>query len=84
MYVNELDIFVRWLLFVIPNKSARVCSNILGDTVIYSMNSEKKSYKISHVSTLRQEKRADLSMMFPGQLKMRRNKVHSYCSVNFL
>ena len=52
-----------------PNKSARFCSNILGDATLQSLKSEK-TRKISLVSIPRHENLADLFLILPGQLQM--------------
>ena len=60
-----------------PNKSARFCSNILGDTPLQSLKSEK-TQKISLVPIPRHENLADLFLILPGQLQMSSKRFHLY------
>ena len=60
----------------IPNKSARFCSNILGDR-LQSLKSEK-TRKISLVPIPRHENLADLFLILPGQLQMSSKRFHLY------
>ena len=60
-----------------PNKSARVCSNILGDTTLQSLKSEK-TRKISLVPIPRYENLADLFLILPGHLEVSSKKFYLY------
>ena len=60
-----------------PNKSARFCSNILGDTTLQNLKSEK-TRKISLVAIPRHENLADLFLIFPGQFQMSSKRFHLY------
>ena len=60
-----------------PNKSARFCSNILGDTTLPSLKSEKTP-KISLVPISRHENLADLFLILPGQHQMSSKVFHLY------
>ena len=60
-----------------PNKSTRVYSNILGDTTLQSLKSEKTE-KISLVPIPRHEILADLFLIFPGQLQMSPERFNLY------
>ena len=51
------------------NTSTRFCLNILGDTTLESLRSEKKTTK-SLVPILKNENLADLFLILPGQLQM--------------
>ena len=59
------------------NKSARFSSNILGDTTLQSLKSEK-TRKISLVPTPRHGNLADLFLILPGQLQMSSKRFHLY------
>ena len=59
------------------SKSARVCSNVLEDTTLLSLKSEK-TQKISLVPILRHEILADLFLILPGQLQMLLKGFHLY------
>ena len=61
----------------IANKSARFCSNILGDTTLQSLKSEK-TRKISLVPIPRHEIFAYLFLILPGQLQMSSERFHLY------
>ena len=60
-----------------PNKSARFCSNILGDTALQSLKSEK-TQKISLVSIPKHENLADLFRILSDQLQMSSKGFHLY------
>ena len=60
-----------------PNKSARFCSNILGDTTLQSLKSEK-TRKISIVPIPRHENLANLFLILPDQLQMSSKRFHLY------
>ena len=66
-----------------PIKSARFCSNILGDTRLQSLKSEK-TRKISLVPIPRHENLADLFLILPGQLQMSSKKFHLYSFIKLL
>ena len=66
-----------------PNKSARFCSNILGDSRLQSLKSEK-TRKISLVPIPRHENLADLFLILPGQLQMSSKKFHLYSFMKLL
>ena len=59
-----------------PNKSAKFCSNILGDTTLQSLKSEQT--QISLVPIPRHENLADLFLILPGQLQMSSKRFHLY------
>ena len=59
------------------NKSARFCSNILGDTTLQSLKSEK-TQKISLVPIPRHENLTDLFLIIPGQLQMSWKRFYLY------
>ena len=58
-----------------PNKSARFCSNILGDTTPHCFKSEKTG-KTSLVLIPRYENLADLFLILPGQLQTSSKRFH--------
>ena len=60
-----------------PNKSARFCSNILGDNTLESLRSEK-TRKINLVLISKHEHLADLFLVLPGQLQMSSKRLHLY------
>ena len=60
-----------------PNKSARFCSNILGDTTLQILRSEK-TRKISLVPIPRYENLADLFLILLGHLQMSSKGFHLY------
>ena len=60
-----------------PNKSTRFCSNILGETTLQSLKSEK-TRKISLVPIPRHENLADLFLILPGQLQMSSKRFNLY------
>ena len=55
----------------------RFCLNILGDTTLQSLKSEK-TRKISLVPIPRHENLADLFLMLPGQLQMSSKRFNLY------
>ena len=59
------------------NKSARFCSNLLGDTTLQSLKSEK-TRKISLVPIPRLKNLADLFLILPGELQMSSKRFHLY------
>ena len=59
------------------NKSAKFCSNILGDTALQSLKSGE-TRKISLVPIPRHENLADLFLIFPGQFQMWSKRFHLY------
>ena len=62
------------------NKSARICSNIFGDSVIQSLKSGK-NMKSDLVLMSRQEKLVDLILVFPSVLEIWQKGFHSYSNV---
>ena len=75
--IMKLFRYVKRQYMDTPNKSARFCSNILGDTIIQSLKSEK-TRKISLVPIPRHENLADLFLILPGQLQMSSKRFHLY------
>ena len=67
--IMKLIRYVKQYCMDTPNKSARFCSNILGDTTLQSLNSEK-TQKIRLVPILRHENLAKLFLILPCQLQM--------------
>ena len=59
------------------NKSARFCSNILGDTTLQNLKSEK-TRKNSLVLIPRHENLADLFLILLGQPQMSRERFYLY------
>ena len=60
-----------------PNKSARFCLNIPGDTTLQSLKNEK-TRKISLVPIPRHENLADLFLILPGQHQMSLKRLYLY------
>ena len=60
-----------------PKKTRRFRSNVLGDTTLQSLKSEK-TQKISLVPMPRHENLADLFLIFPGQRQMSSKGFHLY------
>ena len=83
--LTKLGTFVQWSFLVIGNKSARTCLNIFGDSVIQILKSGK-TRKSGRVPMSRQEKLADLFLVFPDRLETWPKAFHSYsfikCSKN--
>ena len=81
----KLNTFVKQSFQVIRNKSARICLNVFGNSVIQSFKRGKKR-KSGLVSMSRQEKLADLTLVFPARLETWPKAFHSYpfikCSRN--
>ena len=65
-----------------PNKSARFCSNILGDTTLQSLKSEK-TRKISLVPIPRHENLADLFLILSANFKCHQKGFICIPSLNF-
>ena len=76
----KLGTFVQWPFFVITNKSAKICS-VFGDTVIQSLRSEKNT-KSRVVPILRQEKLANLFLVFLARLETLLKTFRSYSLTN--
>ena len=57
--------FVKWSFLDISNKSARICLNIFGDSVIQSLKSGK-ARKSGLIPMSKQGKLTDLFLVFPG------------------
>ena len=57
-----------------PNKSSRFYSNILEDTTLQNLKSEKTQ----KLASWRHENLADLFLRLPGQLQMSSKRLHLY------
>ena len=69
VYFNETwHICYYWSFLVTTIKSARICVNIFGDSVIQTLKSGK-TLKTGLVPMSRQEKLADLFLVFPASLE---------------
>ena len=77
----KLDTFVKWPFLVIMNKSPSICLNILGDCVIQSLKSGK-TRKSGLIPMSRQEKLAELFLVFPARLQTRPKRFISIPSLN--
>ena len=64
----KLSTFIWEAILVIKNKSARICLNIFGDSVIQCLKSGK-ARKSGLVPMSRQEKFADLFLVFPTRFE---------------
>ena len=65
---QKFGTFVEWPFFVLLNKSARICLNTFGDTVIQSLKSGK-TRKNAPVPMSKKEKLAALFLLFPARLE---------------
>ena len=82
MYFNETWHICSVVFFVIPNKFARICLNIFGDTVIQRFKS-RRTRKKSLVPMSRQKKLADLFLVFPSRPKHDQTRFNRILSLNF-
>ena len=73
----KLGTFVYWSFLVLTNKSARIYLNIFGDSVIQSLKSGN-TRKSGLVPMSRQEKLADLLLLFAARLETWQKAFHSY------
>ena len=78
----KLFSYVKQQYMDTSNKSARFCSNILRDTTLQSLKSEK-TRKISLVPIPRHGNLADLFLIFLGQLQMSSKRFHLYSIIKF-